>query len=183
MTRKLKQTRSTFKPPKSPRPLPKLDVGVSSLPKRPAPFEFTPIDAPQSEAELQDERWRKWQESPAAVGKGSASILEFLVWGFLVYQKKLKEDVDFIYQYPLMGGRTQLGGFVADFYFPMRREVWNPAGLQFHWTTAEDRARDQLSRAVLAGRGVKLIFLWETDLLQRTQYTLDQAWLSQELPR
>lgn len=136
-----------------------------------------------SEAQLTEDRWRAWQASPDAVGKGSASILEFLVWEFLVKQKKLIEGVDFIYQYPLMGGRTQFGGFVADFYFPIRREVWNPAGLEFHWTTTRHRARDIIARAVLGSRGVKLIYLWEDDLMNRPQYTLEKAWRSEEIPK
>lgn len=134
-----------------------------------------------SEAQLTEERWRRWQESPAAVGKGSASILEFMVWEFLVQKKKQIENVDFIYQYPLLGGRTQFGGFVADFYFPTRQEVWNPAGMQFHWTKTRHRGKDILARALLGGKGIKLIYLWEDDLMNRPAYTLESAWRGEEL--
>ena len=147
------------------------------------PTPFKPLEDPPDEDKIREERWRAWQQSPAAKGKGSASMLEYMVWDFLVNKKKQIEDVDFIYQYPLMGGRTQFGGFVADFYFPLRREVWNPAGLEFHWTTAQHRAKDIISRVVLASRGIKEIFLWETDLMNRPEYTLEQAWMGRELPR
>lgn len=150
-----------------------------SIPK----IEFREYEPLQSEREQTEERWRRWQASPAAAGKGSASILEFLVWEFLTYKKKQIENVDWIYQYPLMGGRTRFGGFVADFYFPMRREVWNPAGLQFHWTDPQDRARDLMAKQVLAGRGIRLLYLWEDDLMNRPDYTLEQAWRGVELPR
>lgn len=153
-----------------------------TAPRRPPEVKPVAIEPEPTEAELLEERWRAWQESPAAKGKGSASILEFMVWEFLVRRKKQIEDVDFIYQYPLAGGRTQFGGFVADFYFPLRAEVWNPAGQQFHWTKSRDRARDIMSRAVLASRGIREIFLWEEDMLARPDYTLEQAWLGRELP-
>ena len=139
-----------------------LKVVVPSVPNQP------------SEAQTTEARWHVWQTKHP--DKGTASILEFLVYEFLVDVKKQVEGVDFIYQYPLMGGRTQFGGFVADFYFPARREVWNPAGLHFHWTTAVNRARDIVAKQVLAGRGIKLIYLWEDDLLNRPQYTMNKAW-------
>jgi very-short-patch-repair endonuclease len=143
--------------------------------------EIDKLQPQPTEAELTEERWRRWQESPAAAGKGSASILEFMVWEFLVQKKRQIEGVDFIYQYPLAGGRTQFGGFVADFYFPHRQEVWNPAGMQFHWTKSKHRARDIMARAVLASRGIKLIYLWEDDMMNRPAYVLEQAWQGNEL--
>jgi hypothetical protein len=137
------------------------------------------VDLPGNQKAAQEEAWRKWQsEHP---GKGSASILEFIIYEYITKQKGLKEGTDFVYQWSLAGGRTQAGGFVADFYFPSRHMVWNPAGLQFHYTKTKDRWRDQLSRVVLANRGIKEIFLWEDDLVQRPQYTLDHAWLGQEV--
>lgn len=145
--------------------------------------DLKPLGRLATEDERREERWRAWQQSPDAAGKGSASMMEFMVWEFLVYKKRQIEGEDFIYQYPLLGGRTQFGGFVADFYFPLRQEVWNPAGLQFHWVDAQHRARDTLAKKILAGRGVKLIYLYEDDMLQRPDYVLNLAWeQSSEVP-
>ena len=175
---KLKLPRMTMRMPSIEGPL----VSRPTAPRRPPENKLVKLEPEPTEEQLTEERWRTWQASPAAAGKGSASMLEFLVWEFLVKKKKQIEGVDFIYQYPLAGGRTQFGGFVADFYFPVRMEVWNPAGQQFHWTKPRDRARDILSRAVLAGRGIKEIFLWEEDMLTRPDYVLEQAWRGRELP-
>lgn len=160
-------------PPKIPRAgLKRPRTGVLGRPLAPLVGPKTP-PPPDAEESL-EERWRAWQGS--VTGNGTASILEYIVWEWLVTRKNQQPDVDFIFQYPLLGGRTQLGGFVADFYFPARREVWNPAGQHFHWTNARDRARDKLARLALAGKGIKLIFLWEQDLLNRPEYTLRKAW-------
>lgn len=141
--------------------------------------EIRQVELPGSQEKYLEERWRAWQQKE--VGKGTASILEFICWEFLVKQKGMREGVDFIYQWSLAGGRTQAGGFVADFYFPAKHMVWNPAGLQFHYTKTKDRWRDSLSRVVLANRGIKEIFLWEEDLFQRPQYTLEHAWRGEQV--
>lgn len=143
---------------------------------------FKPPPPPEDEQAMQVERWRAWQKSPAAAGKGSASILEFLCFEYLVNVKNLKENLDFFYQYPLAGGRTAFGGFVADFFIVSTRLVWNPAGLHFHWTSTLDRAQDIASTVLLANKGIKQIFLWEDDMTNRLTYTLDQAWEGHQLP-
>lgn len=178
-------TKGKFRPPKFNVKVPHLPGAPRVRPVSTKPPRFDPksVGKPDSDREQLEKRWRAWQASPAAAGMGSASILEFMVWEFLVYKKKLKPGIDFIYQYPLMGGRTRFGGFVADFYFPMRQEVWNPAGLRFHWTTATNRARDIMAKTMLAARGIKLIFIWEDDLMNRPDYALNAAWRGMELPK
>lgn len=79
------------------------------------------------------------------------------------------------YQSPMFGGRTRAGGTVVDFYFPDRQLAWNPAGLQFHFTAPSDRAHDALIKAAMAGRGITLIYLYEDDLMQRPEYTMEHA--------
>ena len=142
------------------------------------PGQVTEVELPGNAQKYLEERWRAWQAKH--VGKGSASILEFIVWEFLVYKKGQREGVDFMYQWNVAGGRTQAGGFVSDFYFPSRHMVWNPAGLQFHYTKTKDRLRDALSAVVLANRGIKEIWLWEDDLLQRPEMVLEAAWRGQQ---
>lgn len=123
-----------------------------------------------------------WQQRTDVKGNGTASILEYIVWDFLVNKKGLKPDVDFVYQLPMLGGRSGAGGFVADFYLQSRQEVWNPAGLHFHYTATKDRMQDKLAKWLLAAKGIKVIFLWEDDLMNRRDYTLEQAWLGRQIP-
>ncbi len=158
---------------------PKKPYQPSNTPRERQTNQIRTVELPGSQEKFLEERWRDWQTKEK--GKGSASILEFICWEFLVKRKGQREGVDFIYQWALAGGRTQAGGFVADFYFPSKHMVWNPAGLQFHYTATKDRWRDSLSRVVLANRGIKEIFLWETDLLERPNYVLEHAWRGEEV--
>ena len=145
--------------------------------KEPAPS----IRLPEEIEAARSARWEIWRTRRS--GSGTGSILEFICWEWLTLKKKQVPDVDFIYQYPLLGGRTQFGGFVADFYFPVQRMVWNPAGLQFHQVKARDRARDAMAKAQLANKGILLIYLFEDDLLQREEYTLQRAWRGEQIQR
>lgn len=151
-----------------------------SRPDKRSPLAGPDIALPDPEKDRED-RWRLWQQRPGHAGTGS--ILEFICWEYLVKTKKLREGVDFQYQVPFLGGRTQFGGFVADFYLPAKKLVWNPAGLQFHWTGPKERANDKLSTVLLRGKGVKQVFLYEDDLLQRPRYTLDKAWNGEQVSR
>ena len=75
---------------------------------------------------------------------------------------------DFSYQAPLMGGRLDKGGVIIDFIFdnPPGLAV-NVQGIYYHYEMgADNRARDILSRQVLAGQGITLIFVDEDDLEQ-----------------
>lgn len=118
-------------------------------------------------------RWREWQGTERNGSNGS--ILEFICWEWLVKVKRMVEHVDFVYQWSMMGGRTQFGSFVPDFYFPSRSLVWSVAGLQFHYLKPQDRTKDILSSIVLANRGIKQVFVWEDDLWNRPIYTLEHS--------
>ena len=77
-------------------------------------------------------------------------------------------EEDFTYQSPLMGGRLDKGGLIIDFLFfnPPDLAV-NVQGVYYHYEMGADtRARDILSRQVLAGQGITLIFVDEDDLEQ-----------------
>ena len=77
-------------------------------------------------------------------------------------------EEDFTYQSPLMGGRLDKGGLIIDFLFfnPPNLAV-NVQGVYYHYEMGADtRARDILSRQVLAGQGITLIFVDEDDLEQ-----------------
>lgn len=134
------------------------------------------IPQPVSDKELLIAKWKVWQQRSDVKGNGTASILEYQCWAFLVDVKRQRPEIDFFYQAPIAGGRTAFGGFVADFYFPVQKMVWNPAGLHFHWTTTRNRTNDALSKMVLANKGIKEIFIYEDDLENRPLYVLELAW-------
>ena len=142
--------------------------------------EFGPAIKITTTEDTLEERWRVWQESPETAGKGSGSILEFICYDWLIRHGQ-KAGTDFIYQDPFFGGRRVLGGTVVDFYMPQRYLAWNPAGLQYHRTSTVDRARDALQKYMLAQKGITLIYLFETDLLQRPEYTLQLAWQARQI--
>lgn len=109
------------------------------------------------------------------------SLIEYVVWDYLTTEKKWLNHEDFEYQWPVLGGRTQFGGFVVDFYIYVGRFAWNIQGLRYHLQNPEDRAQVQLQAAMLTARGIKTISLWEDDLLYRTDYTLRAALVGQEV--
>lgn len=106
----------------------------------------------------------------------NGSLPEFIVWRFLVYDKKLIEGSDFYYQAPFGGGRTSFGGYISDFLFPIRQEIWNVQGLRWHVLHTEDRARDMIAKMMLTSQGYKVLELWEDDLLTRPEFVLNLAW-------
>lgn len=106
----------------------------------------------------------------------NGSLPEFITWEFLTLQKKQVPDVDFFFQHPLFGGRTQFGGFILDFFFVSRREGWRIQGERFHLLKPVDRARDIIARSKLMSKNIKVLDLWETDLLTRAQFVLNLAW-------
>ena len=63
-----------------------------------------------------------------------------------------------------------------DFFFPVRREAWRIQGERFHLLRAKDRAKDSISRVIISSRGLKVIDLWERDLLARPDFVLNLAW-------
>ncbi|MCH8065869.1 MAG: hypothetical protein IIC90_08610 [Chloroflexi bacterium] len=85
------------------------------------------------------------------------------------------------YQHPLLGGRTEFGGFVLDFLFPFRSAGWRVLGKRFHLLQPEDRARDSIARALLEDRGIEVIDLWDDDLITRADFVLEAAWEGREV--
>lgn len=163
-----------------PRPLTAFRVPAIKIRKRIGATEravrpFAPIPI---EIVDQDERTLARFEAWRAVTNGS--LPEFIVWEWLVYKRKLRDGVDFVFQSPLFGGRTRFGGFVIDFYFPQRREGWFVNGERWHLLTPQARARDQLAKEMLAGQGITVIVLWENDLLTRPDFVLERAWFRRE---
>lgn len=133
---------------------------------------------PPDEEELRQQRWTAFRS-----GRRAASYPEFICFEFLEKQKKLKEGVDFVFQFPVLGGKTRFGGFVLDFYIVNRRLAWFVQGLEFHFVDPEDRARDRMARAIVSSRGVQVVEVFEDDIIQRTQLTLEKAWNGSQVSR
>ena len=130
----------------------------------------TRIPVPEEGSEFFEQKYAEWRQ----IFNGSKP--EFIVWEFLTLRKKQRNQIDFFFQHPLLGGRTRFGGFILDFFFPVRREAWRIQGERFHLLRAKDRAKDSISRVIISGRGLKVIDLWEIDLLTRPNFVLDLAW-------
>ena len=135
-----------------------------------SPFAGPKIPIPDGGDELFEGLYLEWR----AVYNGSKP--EFITFQYLVERRKQEVNIDFLFQYPLLGGRTRFGGFILDFFFPIRREAWRVQGERFHRLLAKDRAKDAIARVILAQRGLTVLDLWESDLLTRPDFVLDLAW-------
>ena len=89
------------------------------------------------------------------------------------------EDLDFTFQSSQLGGKTQLGGIVVDFYFETRRLAVNVQGVYFHYIYkgGVNKARDRIARQQLVGIGVNLIFVDDDDLMRDPAFFVSQALL------
>ena len=93
------------------------------------------------------------------------SLPEYLVNEALIELGK-EPDLDFFYQSPFAGGRMQKGGLVIDFIFVNPPDLAiNVQGEYYHYEMGADiRARDLIARSMLAGDGITLIFIDESDV-------------------
>ncbi len=105
----------------------------------------------------------------------NGSIPEFIVWEYLTIQKKQEVGLDFDFQSPFFGGRNRFGGFIADFFFPQKQEIWRVNGERFHLAKPRDRAKDALAKVQFIQDGFSVVDLWEDDLLTRATFVLDLA--------
>jgi very-short-patch-repair endonuclease len=126
------------------------------------------------------DRYAAWKALPQ---HAAASIPEFIVYDYLTRRKKWTEGNEFVYQYALVGGRTLYGGYVGDFFIRSTNAVWNIQGLRFHLLNVKDRAKVELQKMDLTKRGFKVLSLWEDDLLERPEYTIEAALNDQETNR
>ncbi len=70
---------------------------------------------------------------------------------------------------------------MLDFLLIVPRIAWRIQGERFHLFFPQDRARDLLAREVLEGRGIRVLDLFENDLMSQPRRTLELAWNGQEL--
>jgi hypothetical protein len=61
--------------------------------------------------------------------------------------------------------------------------AWLVQGLEWHHVDPSARARDQLVKAILAGKNMTVVEVFEDDVIQRTTLTLDNAWGGRQVSR
>ena len=127
-----------------------------------------PIPPEQDEALLA--RYEMWKS------QYNGSLPEFIVFEYLTIRRKQQPGFDFVFQSPFFGGRTRFGGFIADFAFFNRQEIWMVQGIRWHLQQPIDRAKSFIAEVQLTARGYKVLELWEDDLFQRPVFVLDLAW-------
>tara|TARA_R100000008_G_C3499225_1_gene122794 strand:+ start:97 stop:498 length:402 start_codon:yes stop_codon:yes gene_type:complete len=106
----------------------------------------------------------------------AGSVPEFLVYASLIKQGKI-EGVDFTYQSALMGGRLDKGGVVLDFTFydPPDLAI-NVQGEYYHYGQGATYIQnDLIVRQQMAGGGINLIFIDESDILEDVDYYVKEA--------
>jgi hypothetical protein len=116
------------------------------------------------------------QVIPVPPASWVGSIPEWVVFEEL-NRRGLRDGVEFTYQSPLQGGRTQRGGVIIDFLFrsPPGLAI-NVQGEYFHHEAgASVIARDRLGRAQLAGSGITLIFIDAQDALSNPRFYVGEA--------
>jgi very-short-patch-repair endonuclease len=127
------------------------------------------------------ERFNAWRSSSHKYVAGS--VPEFIVFDYLTRTKKWKDGEEFRYQYNLYGGRTAYGGFVLDYFIVLGQLAWNIQGLRYHLLNVKDRAKVQVQDQMLSARGFRVLSLWEDDLLERPEFTIEAGLRGQSTNR
>ena len=150
---------------------------------------FKPRKAPKGTPEIHPlplpdpilrSREQQLEDEFLAWGRGTRP--EYIVWKWLVQNKRQKEGVDFLFQSSRFGGRQVYGGIIVDFWFPDKHMMWRVQGERFHLLDPQDRANDMVARIRLVGMGVTVVDLWVKDLEGRPGYVLNLAWTGREPP-
>ena len=105
------------------------------------------------------------------------SVPEFLVYNSLTTTFGLTDGVEFSYQSPLMGGRFDKGGVVLDFLFNDPPDLAiNVQGEYYHYGLGVTFVQnDIIVRQQMAGQGINLIFIDESDVLEDVDYYVREA--------
>ena len=93
------------------------------------------------------------------------SDIEYYVWQ-AVLRTGRKENLDFVFQHRLFGGKVG-GGAVADFLIFSPRVGINIQSPYFHATTANQRAHDRMLGEKIEASGLRLAYISEKDALNR----------------
>ena len=88
--------------------------------------------------------------------------------------------ISYQFQQSFLGGRTQSGGVVADYYLPGYSMILSILGTYWH-SSPQVRAKDLLQRIAVLSQGIQTIFIREADALKRPRYYVGQALLGNDL--
>ena len=103
------------------------------------------------------------------------SDLEIKVYNWLIkHGFRLGVDFDFQTQKIGLRGVRELGDAIADFVLIKQKILWRVQGEYWH-IGAREEARDTTQRVRLEALGYTVLDLWETDLKDRFEYTMQQA--------
>lgn len=120
------------------------------------------------------EAWR-------AVFKGS--FAEYKIFKELE-RRGWRQDEEFSYQSPLLGGRQELGGAVVDFiiYITTPRLAIRVQGEYWHFNRGFDqRGEDIIQKERITNLGYDVVDILERDCLARPRHAVDMALIGQEL--
>lgn len=128
---------------------------------------------------------KKVDTEPGSVPEGfDATKPEWYCYWALTKLGKVP-GIDFDFQHSALGGRTFLGGLVADFV------IYNPPGIVinihgFHWHYEFGRERimkDRVQRANVAWMGIQIIAIDEDQILRNPIYYVKEALSGREHSR
>ena len=102
------------------------------------------------------------------------SNLEIMVYDWLV-KHGFREGIDFEFQSQLIGGAARmLGDAIADFQLFKEMIILRVQGEYWHSSTNE-MARDSIQKERLTGMGYTVVDIWEQDLVDRLNETMQNA--------
>lgn len=101
---------------------------------------------------------------------------EWMVYNALKQEGKSPE-IDFSYQSSLLGGRSALGGIVADFLFFTQPLVINVQGGYYHFVLGgvAKQASDVIQRAQMTSLGYTVVYIDEQDIDANVDWYVHEA--------
>lgn len=94
---------------------------------------------------------------------------------YLVYQQLVRMVINFDYQSSQLGGRSERGGLVLDFYIPSLSLALNVQSTYWHYGRPEARQADRIQREALEAQGLRVVYLDEEDLIRNAKYYVTEA--------
>ncbi len=93
----------------------------------------------------------------------------------LIVGKELDRlGINYIFQQSFLGGRTQAGGIIADYYIPSYSMIISVLGTYYH-SSPQRRAQDLIQRIAVLSQGIMTIFINEADVMKRPRYYVAEA--------
>ena len=93
---------------------------------------------------------------------------------YLAAKELNKLGIDYEFQSSFMGGRTQTGGVVADFYLREHNLILSVRGEYWHHLPGRS-FQDMIQRLALISQGIQTIFIDEADILRNPAFYVAEA--------